>query len=151
MLDCNLIVRRKYSETMPKFNWQNIKKVGVSWCFRKLFCLVWSNLVWFGSVRFALGWIISVRFGSVYFYLKKLDLGSVRFGFLHSVWTEKSVRFGRTAWPYTWHSFDQSITWIYFSFKKTNFSDQSIVMPLEVKKVMLKKSRLGFKSQLFSN
>ncbi len=46
-----------------------------------------------GSVRFDF-FIFSNFLGSVRF-------GSVRFAFSSTVWTEKSVRFGRTAWPYT--------------------------------------------------
>ena len=50
--------------------------------------------VHFGFSKFCHG---LVRFG-----LSKGQpwFGSVRFAVLNTVWTEKLVRFGRTAWPY---------------------------------------------------
>ncbi len=53
-------------------------------------------LVRFVSVWFVLVSIGSVWFGSVWYRLKH---NSVRSSFLFTVLTEKSVRFGRTAWP----------------------------------------------------
>ena len=45
----------------------------------------------------------SVRSGSVFFPNSFTGFGSVRFSCSDTVWTEKSVRFGRTAWPYYSH------------------------------------------------